>query len=422
MPTFQRLTYRAGVITGARFTPDGHSVVYSAGWDGRPGEAFTTRIGGPESRPLGLASAGGPAVSSAGELALSLGCELNWAECRGTLARMPLAGRAPREVLEDVFYADWSPDGKNLAVARAVDGHIRLEYPIGKVLYEAPGWINYPRVSPRGDQIAFLDHPVLGEDDGSVAIVDLAGHKTTLSGGWKNLKGLAWSPSGDEVWFSADRAGRSQFIFAVTLSGKVRLVLQAPGWMRLQEDLARWSRLAAAGESTQPHHISGTRRIVTDLSWFDWSTAADLSADGKKLLFYEWGEGVAGNATVYLRDSDGGDAIRLGDGRALALSPDGKFALALQTGSASTLVLLPTGPGAEKRLPASGLKEFYSAAWFPSGKRILFVAAGSDAQPRSYIQDIDDGAVHPATDEPMQAVLISPDEKLIAGIDVRARM
>ena len=290
-PTFQRLTYRAGVITGARFAPDGQNVIYSAAWDGKPVEAFTTRIGGPESRPLGLPSAGVLAASSTGEVALSLGCELNWAECRGTLARMPLAGGAVREVLEDVFYADWSPDAKNLAVVRAVDGRFRLEYPIGKVLYEAPGWITYPRVSPKGDRIAFLDHPALGEDDGSVSIVDLSGHKTTLSSGWKNLKGLAWSPKGDEVWFSADRMTRSQFVYAVTLSGKERLVLQAPGWMRLQE-ISRDGRVLLLQASPRSRIMwqqpgASTER---DLSWFDWSTVADLSDDGKKLLFYEWGE------------------------------------------------------------------------------------------------------------------------------------
>src|SRR3954447_15637370 len=87
-----------------------------------------------------------------------------------------------------------------------------------------------------------------------------------------------------------------------------------------------------------------------DLSWFDWSTVVDLSSDGRRILFYEWGEGVAGDPTVYLRDTSGADAIRLGEGQALALSPDGNFALALQPGPSPTLVLLPTGPGEEKRL------------------------------------------------------------------------
>ena len=416
-PTFRRLTYRTGVITGARFSPDRQSVIYSAAWDGNPVEPFATRIGGPESRPLGLPSAGVLAVSSAGELAVSLGCELNWAECRGTLARMPLAGGAPRQVLEDVYYADWSPDGKNLVVVRAVNGRFRLEYPIGKILYEAAGWITYPRISPKGDRIAFLDHPALGEDDGSVSVVDLSGHRTTISSGWKNLKGLSWSPNGDEVWFSGDRLRRSQFVYAANLSGKERLVLQAPGWMRLQE-ISQDGRVLMLQASPRSRIICQRFGAAErDLSWFDWSTAADLSPDGKKLLFYEWGEGVAGHPTVYLRDTGGGDAIRLGEGRALALSPDGKFALALQAGPPPRLVLLPTGPGEERRLAPSGLNEYYSAAWFPDGRRILFVAAGSDARPHSYIQDVDGGAARPIADETMQAVLVSPDGKLLAAID-----
>jgi len=417
IPNFHRLTYRSGVITGARFAPDGQNIVYSAGWDGKPVEVFSTRVGSPESRPLGLTSAGVLAVSSAGELATSLGCELNWAECRGTLARMPLAGGAPREVLEDVFYADWAPDGKTLAVVRLVEGRFRLEYPIGHVLYETGGWITYPRFSPRGDRIAFLDLLTLGEDSGAVSLVDLNGRKTILTDGWKNLKGLAWSPSGNEVWFSGDRTTRSQFVYAVTLQGKERLVLQAPGWMRLQEISRDGRALLLEGNPRsrivwQPPSTPTQR----DLSWFDWSTAADLSSDGKTLLFYEWGEGVAGNPTVYIRDTSGGDAVRLGEGRALALSPDGKWALALQAGPPPKLVLLPTGPGEEKPLLPSGLVEYYSAAWFPDGKRILFVAAGPDRQPHSYVQNVGGGGARAITDSTVQATLISPDGKMLAAV------
>ena len=413
-PAFRRLTYRPGVITGARFAPDGQNILYSAGWEGKPVEVFSTRIGSPESRPLGLSSSGVLAVSPAGELAISQGCELNWAECQGTLARMPLAGGAPREVLEDVFYADWAPNGKDMAVVRAVGGQFRLEYPIGTVLYQTAGWITYPRFSPKGDRIAFLDLPTLGEDSGSVSMVDLGGHKTTLTSGWKNLKGLAWAPAGNEVWFSGDRTTRSQLVYAVTLAGKERRVLEGPGWMRLQE-ISRDGRVLVL-EGTprsrivwQPPDGSAQR----DLSWLDWSTAADISADGKKLLFYEWGEGVGGNPTVYLRNTDGSDAIRLGEGRALTLSPDGKLALALR-GTPPRLVLLPTGPGEEKPLPSAGLVEYYSAAWFRDGKRILFVAAGADLQPRCYIQDVDGGPARAISEETVQSALVSPDGKLLA--------
>jgi len=420
-PTFQRLTYRLGVITGARFDPGGRNIIYSAAWDGKPVEVFSTQVGSPESRPLGLASAGVLGVSAAGELAISLGCELNWAECRGTLARMPLSGGAAREVLQDVFYADWAPDGKNLAVVRPVDGKFRLEYPIGKVLYETAGWITYPRFSPGGDRIAFLDHPTLGENTGAVSVVDLKANKTTLSSGWKNLKGLAWSPSGEEVWFSANRTSPAPLLYGVTLAGKERIVLQAPGWMRLQE-ISRDGRVLLIQASPRSRIVCQTPDAAAerDLSWFDWSTAADLSADGRKLLFYEWGAGVAGNPTVYLRDTRGGDAVRLGDGRALALSPDGQWALAVRAGPPSRLVLLPTGAGEEKLLPPAGLNEYYSAAWFPDGKRILFVAGSSDAGPRSYVQNVDGGEARAITDEAAQAILISPDGKTLAATDAGA--
>jgi serine/threonine protein kinase/Tol biopolymer transport system component len=416
-PIFHRLTYRLGVITAAKFAPDGQTILYSAAWDGKPVEAFSTRLGGPESRSLGLPSAGVLAISSAGELALSMGCELNWAECRGTLARMPLAGGAPREMLQDVFYADWAPDGKNLAVVRLVEGRFRLEYPIGKVLYETAGWLTYPRFSPKGDRIAFFEHPALENNSGSVAMVDLNGKKTTLSSGWMNLKGLDWMPAGDEVWFSANRTNRAQFIWAVTLAGKERLVLQAPGWMRLQE-ISRNGHvlLLQVNPRTRTVCRAPGASVERDLSWFDWSTAADLSRDGKTLLFYEWGEGVAGNPTVYLRKTDGQDAVRLGEGKALSLSPDGAWALALQTGPPPRLVLLPTGPGNEKRLPASGIVQFYSAVWFPDGKRILIVGEGPDHRPRSYVQDVAGGEARAVTDEPLQATLISPDGRFMAGL------
>ncbi|MBA0087454.1 MAG: hypothetical protein HRJ53_20915 [Acidobacteria bacterium Pan2503] len=330
---------------------------------------------------------------------------------------MPLSGGAPREVLEDVFYADWAPDGRNLAVVRPVDGRFRLEYPIGKVLYETSGWITYARFSPKGDRIAFLDHPTLGENYGSVSIVDLDGHKSTLSSGWKQLKGLAWSPAGDEVWFSANRATRSELVYAVTLAGKERLILEAPGWMRLQE-ISRDGRVLMLEATPRSRIVCRTPDTAAerDLSWFDWSTAADLSGDGKKLLFYEWGEGVAGNPTVYLRDTGGGDAVRLGEGRALALSPDAKWALAFQPGPLPRLALLPTGPGEEKHLPSSGLTEYYSAAWFPDGNQVLFVAAGSDGQPRSYVQSVNGGQPRAITDETAQAVLVSPNGKMLAAV------
>ena len=221
-PLYHEITFRRGEIRSARFAPDGQTILYSAAWQGNPVETFSARQGMVESRSLGLGRAELLAISSKGEMALSLGSHPvgTWINV-GTLARAPLAGGAPRPVVEDVEWADWSPDGNNLAVVRNVGGRDRLEYPIGKVLYETSGgWISYPRVSPKGDFVAFMDHPNQGDDGGSVAVVDTSGKKTELTREWYGTQGLAWSPDGNEVWFTASELGLFHYITAVDLVGE----------------------------------------------------------------------------------------------------------------------------------------------------------------------------------------------------------
>src|SRR5207244_1286546 len=120
----------------------------------------------------------------------------------GVMARSPLAGGTPREVLEDVRWADWSPNGE-LAVVHPTAGRTRLEYPIGTVLYETSGWITNIRFSPKGDLIAFFDHPAAWDDRGTVCVVDSTKKKSTLTPMWESEEGLAWSPNGKEIWFTA---------------------------------------------------------------------------------------------------------------------------------------------------------------------------------------------------------------------------
>ncbi len=416
-PTFRQITFRAGNIAGGRFSPDGQTVVYSAAWEGEPLETFTANVDGPESRTLGISWAGIAAISPTDELALMLGCELNWGECRGTLARMPLAGGAPREVVQDVDYADWDNDG-DLAVVRSYEGRSELEYPLGNVLYENPtGWISHSRFSPQKDRIAFLNHPVLGNNDGSVEVVDLRGRRTTLVSDRKGLKGLAWSASGEEVWFSGGDAGaRSPALRAVSLTGKERVVLQSPGWTEIV-DIARDGRALLLRQNPRTNIVYSSRDALTsrNLSWFDWSTTADLSADGSTLIFYDWGQAAGSEPITYLRKTEHGEAVRLGEGKALALSPDRKWVLALRSGSAPQLVLIPTGPGETRLLPRSGIEVYYSGAWFPDGERVLFTGERSDHIPQSFIQDIDGGHALATTSEGVRAALVSPDGSRFAA-------
>src|SRR5439155_7898483 len=228
-PPTRTLTFRRGFLTGARFAPDGQTIVYSAAWDGKPSEIFTTRVGSSESRPLGIFPAGILAISSAGEMAISLGCENRWEPCFGTLARVPLAGGTPREVLEGVGSADWSPDGQELAVIHAVEGGDRIEYPIGKVLYKTGGFLTGSRVSPKGDRVAFVEHPHRDDQRGAVGVVDRAGRKKNLTEGWRQLLFTLWSPTGEEVFFWGNLKGEGWKTWGVSLAGRLRAAAWIPG-------------------------------------------------------------------------------------------------------------------------------------------------------------------------------------------------
>ena len=226
-PVYHQLTFRRGSIRAARFGPDGQTILYSAAWQGNPTDVFTARPEAPESRSMGLPRTQLMSVSKNGEMAVLLDSHLTgtWVT-EGMLARAPLIGGAPRSVIERVQWADWSPDGFNLAIVRDSGGKNRLEYPAGKVLYESGGWIGHPRVSPKGDTVAFVDHPIPGDDGGSIAIVDASGKKQMLSGPWFTVQGVAWAPDGKEVWFTASKSGNDRILYAVGLDGKLRLVTQ----------------------------------------------------------------------------------------------------------------------------------------------------------------------------------------------------
>ncbi|HEY3122532.1 MAG TPA: protein kinase, partial [Thermoanaerobaculia bacterium] len=416
-PAFRELTFRRGYVTGARFAPDGQTVVYSAAWDGKPTEIFTTRTDSSESRPLGIFPAGILSISSTGEMAISLGCEDRGDPCFGTLARASLAGGAPREILGDVASADWSPDGKTLAVIHVVGGRDRLEYPLGKVLYEAEGLLGYVRVSPHGDSVAFIEFPFPDNqhESGMIWVIGRDGKKTRLTNLWPAIVGLNWNTVGDEIFFTGSPTASRHSLFAVGRSGKSRVVYQWPGGGRIW-DVSRDGRVLI--DQGLPHAqiavLTAALGKERPLSWFDMSVAGDLSNDGKRLLFYEYGEGARGVFHTYLRPTEGSDPVRLGEGKALALSPDEKWALAMQSSPAPHLVLLPTGTGEPRDLPPGGKFTYHWATWFPDSSRILFAAEERGGVRRSYIQDLVGGLPRPFGEAGMRATLVSPDGTQIA--------
>jgi len=421
-PSYQQITFGSGTIRTARFAPDGQTLVYSVSWDGNPLKIFLKHPSSPDSLPLELPSANLLGISSSGEMAIALDCRSNHpGVCAGKLARAALTGGAPRDVAEGIQEADWAPDGASQLIVRDVAGKSRIEFPLGKVLYETSGHVSYARLSPKGDQIGFLDHPFALDDAGTVAVLDLAGKKATLTGKWASEHGLAWSPSGDEIWFTATEAGANRSLYAVSLAGKLRVVTRVPGGLKLH-DISRSGRVLLTRESPRVGilgMLQGDTR-ERDMSFLDYSFAADVSPDARSLLFDEEGEAGGANYTVYLRKADGSPPVRLGEGNALALSPDGKWALSILPAPNSPFRLLPTGTGEHRDLSISGISIEQAATWFPDGQRILFAGSEAGHRDRLYVQSIEGGAPRAITPEGITAALpgfaISPDGKVVAAI------
>ncbi len=412
--TFQRLTFQRGDVITARFAPGG-SVVYAAEWDGAPPTLFLAQPGSREARDLGLPPANILSVSPQSEMALLLGSgEPNTV---GTLASVPLSGGAPRDILENVAFGDWRPDGKALAVVRSVEGHHRVEYPIGNVLYQTESLRPplYLRVSPQGDAVAFFDYSEFG--DYSLNVIRPPHPRQVLSRGWRTIAGIAWSPSGKEIWFSGGRPSDAPALYSVDLSGRERLLTQIPGWGSLY-DVARDGQLLLANVDSRIglQCLSPSAKDERDLAWLDASQVFDMSQDGNWILFGELSAGEGRNPALYLRRTTGGPAVKLGYGGRAALSGDGKRVVCIrQDGNNSQLMVVPTGAGESLILPTPGIRP-ESVEWFPDGKRLLFTGFEADRLPRTYILDLAGGKARLVTSAAVRASSISPDGRTTVTI------
>jgi hypothetical protein len=411
-PVYHQVTFRRGTIQTARFAPDGKTILYSASFEGRGSQIYWTRTESPESTALPFPNAVVHAVSSSGELAIGL---RRGSTVTQTVAA--LAGGAPREILDGIADLDWAPDSENLAVAHPVGDRARIEFPVGNVLYDpGPGvGLRDVRFSPQGDLIAFVENGPIGN---SICVVDRSGKRRVISSGWDDPVDLAWNPVSGEIWFTAREAHGSSgglVLHAISLAGKHRVVARVPGLLLIQ-DIARDGRVLLKQTKWPTSMIClppGSSNEV-DLAWFDFSHGKDLSNDGKSILFDEGGIASGGKGGVYLRGTDGSPAVHLGEGYALGLSPDGKWALSWRSDFADRLVLLPVGAGQSRVLKSEGLEGVW-AKWFPDGKRIVLSAAQHGRPPRLYVQEIEGGTYHPISPEGVEIGPVSPDGNFVMG-------
>lgn len=422
VPTYHALTIRPGTVYSATFAPDGQTVLFSASFDGRQPDVYVVRHESLEPQPLGLAPAVLQSVSRKGEMAALVKAHfvahLQW---EGTLATAHIGSGAPREMLEHVRSADYSPDGETMAVVRELNGKMRIEYPIGQLLYETTGWVSNLRFSRDGQKLAFLDHPIRWDDRGSVSIVDRQGHKQTLSDGWEGLDSLTWSPSGDEVWFGGNRVEFAYNTHAVTLSRKERPVLSGPEGLMVLDSNRDGRLLVASGSEEHGIIFSRMGQPDRDLGWLQDSMDPYLSPDGNLMLFHDTSAGSYYAACM--RKTDGSPVTQLGPGGGEALSPDGKWALSMLYSDPPQLKLLPVGPGEATTLERGSIVTYEFGDWLPDGKNVLFTGTEAGKRIRAYVQSVNGGLPKPVTPEGVDVIprAISPDGKWVASTNAEEK-
>ncbi|HEV8658401.1 MAG TPA: protein kinase [Thermoanaerobaculia bacterium] len=419
-PTFRRLTFQKGFVSGARFAPDGQ-IVYSANWSPTNSQIFTSRLDSPEARPFDVRNAAILDVAQSGDMLILVNERSPGISPGGTLARMPLAGgAAPREVMEKVRFADADSNGTDLAIVRVVDDGDLLEWPVARVLYKSPGWIGYPRISPARDGVAFVDYP-RGGDDGSVAFVDRSGKKTVLAGGFLSVRGLAWSPDGREVWFAASRSGAGRSLHAVDRQGKQRPIFYVPGNLTLYDIAADGRVLVVNSDERTLVGFVDRNGVEHDLSWLDSSYGTDISEDGKFVLVSESGEGIGSEYVIYLRTTDGAPAVKVGGGFPSTFSRDGRWFVAnTYPKTPAQLLIYPTGPGSPRQVTHDSMN-YSDTRWFPDGRRILTTARDGSKGSRVYEIDLATGKQRLLTEEGFRVSGgVSPDQKLAEISDLKA--
>jgi dipeptidyl aminopeptidase/acylaminoacyl peptidase len=447
-PQFHRLTFRRGEVRSARFSPDGETIVYSAAWDGQPSQVFVVSRRATEARPLEIPDSEVLSVSADAELAILL--RRDRVTNLGTLARVPLAGGVPREMAHDILQADWAPDGQSMAILRQQGNQVRVEYPIGTVKYETPHYVRDVRVAPDGKRLAILEQ---SQGEWELAIIDAAAPVTIARGWARGATGIAWSRDGREVWVSGTNSAASPpALYAVDLEkGTMRLVTRLTGAVRIFDLSSKGETLLSNGTwraalmwkppgaavpapaplttaATSTAEAAATPPVVVeepegDASWLDWSILADLSPDGRTLLFSETREGGGPKSAIYLRRADNQAPVRLADGMGDALSPDGKWVLAHQ---GPKLAIVPTGTGEPRELKVDGSFES-GAAWFPDSRRVVVGGAVGKGAYRLYVIDTLDETVKPVSPERIwsggvRSFAVSPDARFVAGMNAEEKV
>jgi hypothetical protein len=374
-PAFRQLTFRREVIWGAAFAPDGH-VVYAANADGTRAHFYDLAPDALMPSALDIDADVLADISSRGELAVLRGghaSPLGYWE-GGTLARVPVTGGAPRDLVKEAVGGAWDSDGSNLAVIRSVGGSWVLEYPIGHPVSGGIYWD--PRFSGRGSLFAAARVSTTAAETAEVDLTDSGGHRRTLSADWnpETLRLAGWQGDGKALWLTGSQIATAESgIFALSRSGRLERRLALPGEYFLAS-VGREGRLLVQRDERQGRVAvwregeAGPRELPT----IPHGGPLRVSADGQRALLAEDGPGHE----LYVQGTDGSAPVRLGKAEGGDFSPDGKWIVAAAGNGGSTLLRLPVGAGPTQEIRIDGYAWGGWNAGHPDGRH--FVCVGSE--------------------------------------------
>ncbi len=415
-PTFTQLTFRAGVIGSARFAPDVKKILYTARWAGSARQTYLLDLNHTRSQELQFAPGSLASVSGKGDVAFISRDPVS-VDHPVRLSKVSVNGGIAQLIAEGPQAADWAPNGKQLAAVLEVGTESVIEFPVGNVIYSSNGWFNCVRVSPRGDRIAFLEHPVRDDDAGHVRVVDGEGRTQVVTDEWNSIDGLAWAPSGNEVWFTASKKGAARALYAVTGTSNVREIANTPSSLRLL-DVSRTGRVLIAADEIRMSMRGAPAfgNAEKDLSSFDFSHADDISPDGNFVLFTEGGDAGGQHYSAYVLNQKSSKASRIGPGRGLAISPDAKKALTIDPQDRSSIALIDLGSQRTTRISGNGFT-YQWARFLPSGTTLLVGGAYPGEALQICTQRLDGSKPIPVGGLPyMDYVAVSPNGLRIAGV------
>ena len=410
-PSYTQVTFDSGHTGPARFTRDGNTFVFSAAWNGGPNELYSQRTAGTQPQALGV-DADVLGIADNGDMAIILKHRFlaTWL-AKGTLARLPVDGGQPRPILEDVYAADISHDGKEFAVVRSVGNKQRLEFPIGKVLFETLGWINDVRIAPDGTHIAFLEHPLIPDDQGRVVMVDLQGNSRVLTPTYSSSHGVAWTPDGKEIWHCESLQGEEGGLYAVNLSGQTRVILLSPVELQIQ-DISSANKVLL--ESVRYEIEIGVKNLGDKTALALQGGITDLggiSTDGQQIVTSRY---LGEDYQAFVRETKGSAPVMLGEGFGSGITSDGKMVAAFRRAEPHKLVLYPVGAGGQRTIDLGNLNAGSSGiengvTFSNDGRYALLSAYDLDKQVRDYLVDMHSERVRPVTPVGTRNGKLSPD-------------